>query len=345
MLWRMSSSLISSFTRGEMGKALRSLGRLLKRILRPLAPFGGLLKDALGGMLTHNASRMAAAIAYFGAFSLAPMLVIVISLASLFFGKSASEGLIVDQLSEIFGESIARFIQSMLAGIYASGGLTLATVLAVLVLIWAATRIIGSVRGALNDIWGVPGHGGTGFLGFVFGKLIDTGIVIGIGFMFVASMLANTAVSAITGYFSDIVPIPGWLLQIIGVVFSLLVTTMFLTIIFRALPNIRIRFLYILMGASVTAVLFSIGNYVIGRYLGRTSPGSAFGAAGSLAVLMIWMYYSAYIVLFGAEVTRAYAQRGRLRKRKPTPEELEEAPTEIAELDTGAHPQTSPPEI
>ncbi len=181
-------------------------------------------------------------------------------------------------------------------------------------------------------------------MGFVFGKLIDVGMVIGIGFMFVATMLANTAVSAITGYFYDRLPMPGWLLQLIGIVFSLLVTTMFLTIIFRALPNIKIRFLYILMGASVTAVLFSIGNYVIGRYLGRTSPGSAFGAAGSLAVLMIWMYYSAYIVLFGAEVTRAYAQRGRLRKKKAAPEELEEAPIEIAELDSGAHPQASSPE-
>ena len=126
-------------------------------------------------------------------------------------------------------------------------------------------------------------------------------------------MLANTAISALTGYFSDLLPLPGWVLQLIGVVFSLLVTTIFLTIIFRLLPNIKVRFVYILMGASVTAVLFSIGNYVIGRYLGRTSPGSAFGAAGSLAVILIWMYYSAHIVLFGAEVTRAYARRGTLR--------------------------------
>ncbi len=335
---------MSSVTRGEMGKALRSFGRFLKRLLRPLAPFGGLLKDAFEGMLAHNVSRMAGAIAYFGAFSLAPMLVIVVSLASVFFGKSASEGLVVDRLIEIFGKDVALFIQDMLAGIYASGGLTVATVLAILLLIWASTRIIGAVRGALNDIWGVPGHGGSGFLGFVFGKLIDVGMVIGIGFMFVASMLANTAVSAITGYFSDRLPMPSWLLQLSGIAFSLVVITMFLTIIFRALPNIKIRFLYILMGASVTAVLFTIGNYVIGRYLGRTTPGSAFAAAGSLAVIMIWMYYSAYIVIFGAEVTRAYAQRGRLRKPKAVPEELDEAPVEIAELDTGAHPQASPPE-
>ena len=265
-------------------------------------------------MWSHNVSRMAASIAYFGAFSMAPILVIMVSLASVVFGKSASEGLIVDQLSATFGENTAAFIQSMLASIYASGGLTVATVLAILLLMWASTRIIGSVRGALNDIWGVHGHGGTGFRGFVVGKLVDLGMVLAVGFMFLASMLGNTAVSALTGYFSDLLPMPGYVLELIGIAFSLLVTTVFLIIIFRVLPNIKVRFVYVLLGASITAVLFSIGNYVIGRYLGRTSPGSAFGAAGSLAVILIWMYYTAHIILFGAEITRAYAYRGTIRR-------------------------------
>ncbi len=297
-----------------MHGALSALGRPLKRLLRPLAPLGAVLKDAYEGMWSHNVSRMAASIAYFGAFSMAPMLVIMVSLASVVFGKSASEGLIVDQLVGTFGEDTAAFIQSLLASIYASGGLTVATVLAILLLMWASTRIIGSVRGALNDIWGVHGYGGTGFRGFVVGKLVDLGMVLVVGFMFLASMLGNTAMSALTGYFSDLLPMPGYVLELIGVVFSLLVTTIFLTIIFRVLPNIKVRFVYVLLGASITAVLFSIGNYVIGRYLGRTSPGSAFGAAGSLAVILIWMYYTAHIILFGAEITRAYAYRGTIRR-------------------------------
>ena len=274
MFWRISCRALSSVMRGEMGKALRCLGRLIKRLFRPLAPFGRLLKDAVGGFMTHNVSRMAASIAYFGAFSLAPILVIMVTLASLVFGKAASEGLIVDRL-----ERDLRREHRPLHPVHAGRDLQQqrrphrATVLAILLLMWASTRIIGAVRGALNDIWGVPGHGGTGFLGFVLGKLIDLGFVLVIGVMFLAAMLANTAVSALTGYFSDILPMPGWVLQLIGIVFSLLVTTIFLTIIFRFLPNIKVRFAYILMGASVTAVLFSIGNYVIGRYLGRTSPG------------------------------------------------------------------------
>jgi membrane protein len=304
-----------------------TLRRALSRLLRPLVPFGRLLEDAGRGWLAHNVSRMASSIAYFGIFSLAPVLVIMISVASVVFGERASEGLIVDQLTETLGKTTADLIQSMLAGTYQSRGLTLATVLAVLVLLWAATRIIGAVRGALNDIWGVTGHGGNGFLGYVVGKFIDLAMVVGVGVMFLASMLANAAVSALTGYFSDLLPVPAWSLQVIGIAFSLVVATAFLTIIFRVLPNIKICFRYILGGAAVTAVLFTVGNWVIGRYLGRAGPGSAFGAAGSLAVLMIWMYYSAHIVLFGAEVTRAYTQRGEQRRVAET---AATADTEVA---------------
>jgi membrane protein len=296
----------------------KPLGRLVARLARPLAWFFEPLKHAAFEWQGHNVSRMAAAIAYYGIFSLAPMLVLMVSLAGTWFGKDATEGLIVDRLSKTLGEDAARFIQSMLAGLYQSGGTAVATVLAVLLLFWSSTRLVGATRGALNDIWGVQGRGGSGILGFILGKLIDLGMVIGIGLMFLASMLANTAVSALTGYFSDRLPLPGWVLQGIGIVFSLLVITLFLTIVFRVLPNIKARWLHILAGASVTAVLFTIGNYLIGRYLGRTSARSLFGAAGSLAVIMIWMYYSAQIVLFGAEITRAYAEKGKRRERRRT---------------------------
>jgi membrane protein len=309
---------------------------LLHRVLRPLAPFGSLLKDALESAWGHNISRMAASIAYFGAFSLAPMIVIMTTLASLVFGKKATQGLIADRLASLFGADTAKFIQSLIAAIYGSTGLRLATVLAVLVLLWASTRIVGSVRGALNDIWGVTGHGGGRFLGLLVGKLIDIAMVIAIGFMFLASMLVNTAITALTTYFERLLPLPSWLLQVIGVLFSLGVTIVFLTVIFRVLPNIKVRLLYILVGASITGGLFSIGNYVIGLYLGRTSPGSAFGAAGSLAVIMIWIYYVAYIIIFGAEVTRAYAHRATLKKVRAAAAEAAAAHTEAGTTDEEA---------
>jgi membrane protein len=304
--------------RGVMRKALRRLGEVTMRLSRPLARVGEPLKDAGAGWLEHNVSRMAAAMAYYGIFSLAPMLVIMVSVAGIWFGKDATEGLIVGRLTETLGKDGAGLVQSMLAGAYQSRGETVATVLAALLLVWSATRMIGATRSALNDIWGVQGRGGGPFIGYVLGKLLDLGMVLGIGFMFLASMLANTAVSALTRYFSDALPLPNWTLHGMGIVFSLVVVTFFLTIIFRVLPNIKVRWSHVLVGASLTAVLFTLGNYLIGRYLGRTSPGSIFGAAGSLAVIMVWMYYSAQIVLFGAEMTRAYAQRGEKRETRLT---------------------------
>ena len=296
-----------------------------RSVRRSLASLGSVLREAYESAWAHNIGRMAASIAYFGAFSLAPMIVIIATIASWVFGKSATQGLIAGQLTSTFGAQNAKFIQSMLAAIYGSTGLTLATVLAILVLVWAATRIIGSMRGALNDIWGVTGHGGGGLLGYLVGKLIDVAMVAAIGFMFMASMLVNAAISALTTYFDQFLPMPGWMLQILGVVFSLVVTIAFLTFIFRVLPNIKVRFLHIFVGASITGVLFSVGNYVIGQYLGRASPGSAFGAAGSLAVLMVWIYYVAYIIIFGAEITRAYAHRTDRRMMQAAAAEAAEA--------------------
>ena len=127
--------------------------------------------------------------------------------------------------------------------------------------------------------------------------------------MFLASMLANTAVNAVTRYFSNQLPLPSWVLYWAAIVFSLVATSLFLTVIFRVLPNAKVRWRDILVGACLTAILFTIGNYLIGRYLGRFTPGSIFGAFGSLAVIMVWMYFCAHIVLFGAEITRAYARR------------------------------------
>ena len=289
--------------------------RLSAPLVPPLARLFGPPKDALFTLVGCNPGRMASSIAYYGAFSLAPMLVIAISIASMIFGKDASEGLVVDQLSVALGEDTARFIQSMLATFYTSGALTLATVLAGLLLLWAATRIVGSLRGALNDIWGVTGRGKGRVQNYVFGKLIDVGIVLAAAGIFLASMAASTALSNLSDRLSRTLTVPGWLFQLLVILLALAMAALFLSLIFRVLPNIRVRFTYILGGASLTAVFFVLGNYLIGRYLGRTAPGSGFGAAGSLIVIMLWLNYTAYIILFGAALTRVYAERGEARRQ------------------------------
>jgi len=278
---------------------------------------GGLLKDAIIGWQDHNCGRMAAAVAYYGIFSLAPILVIMVSVAGFWFGQDAAEGLIVERLTETLGEEGAAFIQSLLARAYVSGAGVAATVIAAVVLLFGASRVVGGVRGALNDIWEVPGRAGGGLKGYVVSKLFDLAMVLVVGFMFLATMIANATVTAVAGRFSDSLPVPDWVLRAGSVAFSLAVVVFFVTFVLRVLPNIRVPWRRILPGAMVTAVLFSIGNYVIGLYLGRAGIGSVFGAAGSLAVIMIWIYYTAHIILFGAELTRSYHRSGRMSPEVP----------------------------
>lgn len=306
-------------------------GMMGRSRLAPVGRFFAPVKEAIAILAGCNPARMASSIAYYGAFSLAPLLVIAISIASMVFGKSASEGLILDQLSQALGEDTARFIQSLLASFYTGGRLTLATVLAGLLLLWASTRIIGAVRGALNDIWGVTARGRSRgrILGYVFGKLMDMGTVLAFGLMFLGSMAASAVVSSLADLLSRKSTVPGWVLQLAGIVLALVMATLFLALVFRLLPNIRVRFVYILGGSSLTAVLFVFGNYLIGRYLGGTAAGSAFGAAGSLIVIMLWLNYTAYIILFGAALTRAYTERGAAgKKATEAPPDAPEAPPE-----------------
>ncbi len=264
-----------------------------------------LLKDAGSGWLQHRSERVAAAIAYYGIFSMAPLIVIAVGVASLWFGQEAAEGLVVDQLTDTLGEKAAGFVESLLTSAYIGGGGLVATIVAVVALLFGASRVVGGMRAALNDIWGVKARAGGGVKGFVVAKLFDLGMVLAIGFMFLATMMANTAVSIITSYFSDALSLPDLVLRASSVAFSLVVVTFFITVMFRLLPNTRPPWRDVLVGASVTAILFTLGNYAIGVYLGRAGLSSVFGAAGALVVIMVWIYYSMHIILFGAEITRA----------------------------------------
>jgi membrane protein len=284
---------------------LRRLGR----------SFGSIWANALEGWLRHGASGLSAAIAYYGVFSLAPLVVIMIAILGLFYGSDAANGLIVRQLEGLMGTQPAEFIQSLLANVYRSGSGVLATVFAVIVLLWGASRLVGSVRAALNTIWEVNPRSTRRVRGYLVGKAFDIGLAIGLGVLLLAAMLANTAASALTRYFSDRVPIPRASVQIVGILVSLLGAAVFIAAILHTLPSARIRWRETAVGAATTAVFFTIGNYLIGLYLGRTSVQSVFGAASSLVLIMIWMYYSSQILLLGAELTRAY---GEYRKKPIT---------------------------
>jgi membrane protein len=300
---------------------------------RTLRKLGRLLWTAVNGYQKHNVTRLAASIAFYGILSLAPLAVIMVTVGGFFFGQKAVEGLIVDPLKSAVGQDAARAVQSMIASAYRSSGSIPATVLALIVLVFSASRLIGDIRNSLNVIWEVIGRAGGGLKGFLVGKLVDLGMIFGLALLVLATLLANTAASAITRYFARSVPFSALFLQISSIIFSLLVITAVLTAIFRGLPNVRLGWRDVVLGATLSAVFFEIGNYVIGLYLGRSSLSSVFGAAGSFAVLMIWMYYSSIIVLFGVELTRAHTLR---RISTPTLAAVESR-------DVQAPPQSNPP--
>lgn len=269
---------------------------------------GSLIWAAISGFEKHNVGRMAAAIAFNGILSIAPLGVIIVTAAGSIYGRDAAEGLIVDRLRDTLGEQPASALQGILESAYVSAATIPATILAFLVLIFGAARLVGALRGALKNIWEVEGRA-TGIKGFLLGKLVDTVAVFVLAGFLLATILAQTAVNTVTRYFADWLPFPGALLQISSVVFSLVVAMVVFTIVFRWLPNLDLHWKDVAFGGAVTAVLFTIGNYVLGIYLGRTSPGSVFGAAGAFVVIMLWMNYSALMVLFGVELTRARWER------------------------------------
>ncbi|MCX8032631.1 MAG: YihY/virulence factor BrkB family protein [Thermoleophilia bacterium] len=287
---------------------------------RAAASVGGLLGEAGNGWLAHKASKNAAAIAFYGIFSLAPLLVILVTIAGYWFGRDAVEGLIVERASDLLGAKYAGFIESVVAQAYTGRGSIPAIILSVLLLMFGASRVVGATRDALDEIWDVPPRAKGRVRGYVITKLVDLLLVLVVGFMFLATMLANAIVSALVSRFTEYVPVPGSLLRLGTVVFSLLVVMFFVAVIFRVFPNAHTPWRHILVGAGTTAVLFAIANYAVGLYLGQAGINSVFGAAGSLAAVMLWMYYSAQTVLFGAELTKTHQMRStRARQNSTSP--------------------------
>ncbi len=273
---------------------------------RGLKWVGSLLWSAVLGYQKHNVNRISGSIAFYGILSLAPLAVILVTIAGYAFGQRAAEGLLVGQLQHALGQQSASAVQELIANAYRSRASVPATVGAVLVLIYSSTRLIGDVRGSLNTIWEVPGRGGGGFKGYFIGKAVDVAMVFGLAGLLLITLAAEIAANAITRYFTGVLPFSAAIFQTSTILFSLVIATAVFVVVLRFLPNTRLALRDVALGGCISAVLFTIGNYALGYYLGRTSPGSIFGAAGSFVLIMVWMYYSSLIVLFGVEITRAH---------------------------------------
>ncbi|WP_119274561.1 YihY/virulence factor BrkB family protein [Taklimakanibacter deserti] len=266
-----------------------------------------LLKDAGSGWLAHGMSTQGAALAFYSLFALGPVMLISISIAGLVFGAEAVRGQVSVQLASLVGEQGARVIESLLAGAGRPREGLLTGLVGVAAMLIAAVTVVVQLKDALNLVWSAEAKPASGVLGFIRKYAVSLAGVLAMGFLLLVSLLITALLSAmgeaLSGYF------PEALFQLVSLCVSLLVTTLLFAMMFRFLPDIDVLWRDVLPGAFITALLFELGKFLIGVYIGKQGLESTYGAAASLVVVLIWVYYSAQLVLFGAEITRAYAER------------------------------------
>lgn len=269
----------------------------------------GLLKETAKEWSEDKSSRLAAALAYYTIFSLAPLLIIVIAIAGFIFGKDAAQGEIVGQLQGLLGRDAAQGIQTVLAnaGKKSSGGI-ITTILNFGILIFGASGVFAQLQDAMNTVWEVAPKPGQGIKQVIRTRLLSFSMILVIGFLLLVSLGLSAGLAVVGNLMSNLLPGFGFLWQLLNFAISFGVITLLFAMIFKILPDAKIAWGDVWLGAGLTALLFAIGKLLIGLYLGNASVGSAYGAAGSLVVLLIWVYYSAQIMFFGAEFTQVYAR-------------------------------------
>ncbi len=269
-----------------------------------------LVKAAASAWVADYAPSMGAALSYYSVFSMAPLLLVVISIAGLVFGEDAVRGEVFGQLQSLLGADAAKAVQAILASVSdkpAQG--VLATVIGMAVLLIGATSVFGELQDALDRIWRAPVRNRSGGLwGLVRARLLSFGMVLGIAFLLMVSLVMGAAVSALDKWWSG--AFAGWevLAQLLNMAIGFVLTTGVFAMIYKIMPRVRVQWRDVWVGAIVTALLFTVGRVLIGTYIGKSGVASAFGAAGSLIVVFVWVYYSAQIFLIGAEFTWVYAK-------------------------------------
>lgn len=271
-----------------------------------LSDVKNLAKDTFLAWDRDNASQLAAALAFYTTLSIAPLLLVVLAVAGAVFGADAARGSLRDELRAMFGPQAAVVISAILASSQQRTGI--ATTIGVITLLFGASIVFGELQTALNHIWGVESLPGRQVRGFVRRRLLSFAMVLAVGFLLFVMLVVSALISSAAQFVSELIPIPRILLQSINVVISFFIIWLLFALIFHYLPDVRLKWRVTWVGTSVTALLFTLGKQGIGFYLGHTSRGSAYGAAGSFIVFLLWVYYSAQIFFLGAEFTEAYAR-------------------------------------
>lgn len=268
-----------------------------------------LVKETFSEWNKDKASRLAAALAYYTVFSLAPLLIIVIAIVGSVFGEEAARGEIVGQIQELVGRDGAQFIETAIENASKPKAGSLASIISVVVLLFGASGVFAELQDALNTVWEVQPKPELGLSNIIRSRFLSFTMVLGVGFLLLVSLTINAALTVLVNFFGHLLPGIDFLWQVANFILAFVVTTLLFGLIYKVLPNVEIAWSNVWIGAAITSVLFSIGRFLLGQYLGNTSFASAYGAAGSLVVILAWVYYAAQILFIGAEFTQVYARK------------------------------------
>lgn len=268
-----------------------------------------LLKETVTEWQEDKVPLLAAALSYYTVFSLAPLLLIAISIAGAVFGEEAARGEVVRQIQGLVGRDGAEAVQAMIQNAQKpeSGG-AIATVIGIVTLVLGASGVFGQLQDALNTIWEVKPNPKAGWKSFLQSRFLSFGMVLVVGFLLLVSLMLSAGLTAVGTFFGNVLPGSVAVGQVLNFVISFAVVTVLFASIYKVLPDVEVPWKNLWVGSAITALLFNFGKYLIGLYLGNSSIGSTYGAAGSLVVVLVWVFYSAQILLIGAEFTQVYSK-------------------------------------
>jgi membrane protein len=268
-----------------------------------------IIKCSANDFITCRITRMSAALAYYTIFSIAPMLILVISLSAVFYGRNAIEGSVYGEIRSFVGDDAALQIQELIKNATITKGNAFASGASIIALIFGATGVFGEIQDSINFIWGLKAKPQRGFWKIIINRLLSFSIIVSLSFILLVSLMVNTVLDLISNRLTHLFPgIQVYAAYGINLLLTFLIITFLFGVIFKVLPDAKIKWKDVLTGALTTALLFMLGKFAISFYLGAKNVGNTYGAAGSIVLILLWVYYSAIILYFGAAFTKHYAQ-------------------------------------
>ena len=275
----------------------------------PLRPVWDLLSETYRDCRQNNTPILGAALAFYTTFSLAPLLIIIIAIFGVILGKETVQVEILRRAQELIGAQGAVAVKMMIEAAYRPGSGLPATVIGILVMLIGSTSALVMLTHSLNLIWGAKPNSTAPIRNLIKERLLSFVMILVIGLLIALSLLLSIVLSFLTGFFQNLLPVPPFFIEVCDFVLSFLLITLLFAVVYKVLPDVEIAWTDVWIGSAITAILFTLGKFLFGLYLARSSIRSAYGAASSLAIILIWVYYSAQVFLIGAEITQVYANR------------------------------------